>query len=269
MILDTVRQTLKQITPAPVWSFLRNTYWLHIHDRSWYEDPRGRESQARLRSMHDRYRGERCFILGNGPSLRRMDLTPLRHEYTFGLNRIYLLFSELGFTTSFLVSINDLVIAQCAAEIDALTLPKFITWRARDVVTFDEHTIFVRSGVEEIAFSTDPVSHVNEGATVTFVAMQLAYFLGFEEVILIGVDHSFKTKGPAHKVVVSEGDDPNHFAANYFGKGFRWQLPDLETSELAYAQARRAFEQDGRRIVDATVGGKLEVFPKVAYESLF
>ena len=65
------------------------------------------------------------------------------------------------------------------------------------------------------------------------------------------------------------GDEPNHFNPNYFGTGFRWQLPDLETSELAYRLAKYHFERDGREILDATVDGKLEVFRKVDYQSLF
>jgi hypothetical protein len=69
--------------------------------------------------------------------------------------------------------------------------------------------------------------------------------------------------------VVSQGDDPDHFHTGYFGKGFRWQLPDLETSERGYRMARQAYEQAGREVLDATVGGKLAVFPKAAYESLF
>jgi hypothetical protein len=69
--------------------------------------------------------------------------------------------------------------------------------------------------------------------------------------------------------VVSQGDDPDHFDSRYFGKGFRWQLPDLETSELAYQMARRAYAQAGRQVLDATVGGRLAVFPKVEYETLF
>jgi hypothetical protein len=56
---------------------------------------------------------------------------------------------------------------------------------------------------------------------------------------------------------------------NYFGKGVRWQLPDLDTSEVGYIMAREAFREAGREIVDATVGGKLTVFPKVDYNSLF
>jgi hypothetical protein len=99
--------------------------------------------------------------------------------------------------------------------------------------------------------------------------MQIAYYLGFGKVILIGVDHSFATKGSPNTQVVSQSDDPNHFDPQYFGKGFRWQLPDLENSELAYRIAKCQFERDNREIVDATIGGRLQVFPKVDYRTLF
>ena len=66
-----------------------------------------------LISIRGSHRGERAFIIGNGPSLRETDLSPLRNEFTFGLNRIYLMFPELGFQTSCLVSVNDLVVEQC------------------------------------------------------------------------------------------------------------------------------------------------------------
>ncbi len=106
-------------------------------------------------------------------------------------------------------------------------------------------------------------------ATVTNVALQLAYHMGVQQAILIGVDHNFVSKGPANATVVSEGDDPNHFSPAYFGKGFRWQPPDLETSEIGYRLARRAYEQAGRQVLDATIGGKLTIFEKVAYDLLF
>ena len=77
------------------------------------------------------------------------------------------------------------------------------------------------------------------------------------------------TRGPANAAVVSNGDDLNHFSPNYFGKGFKWQLPDLEGSERAYRLAKVGYEQAGRKVLDATVGGKLEVFPKVSYPDLF
>ncbi len=234
--------------------------------------PWGRRSHARLAELRDAHRGERCFILGNGPSLKRTDLSKLRGETTFGLNRIYLAFPQMGFATTYYVAINYLVIEQCAEDIQALTMPKFLPWGSRRYLGQPQgDTIFLdlvcrrwRPG-----FATDMRRPAWPGATVTFAALQLAYHMGFQQVILIGVDHSFVDKGPAGKTVVSQGDDPNHFDPRYFGKGFRWQLPDLETSEIAYRYAREAFARAGREVLDATIGGKLTIFPKVDYESLF
>ncbi len=227
------------------------------------------ESKRRLAAFKDRHRGQRAFIIGNGPSLRHTDVSKLKGEITFGLNRVYLAFPQWGFHTTYLVSVNDLVIQQCADDLRTLPMWKFFTWRARKWIPLDERTIFLFTTYMGPTFATDARGRLWEGATVTYVALQLAYHMGFDEVILIGVDHNFTTQGPPNQEVVSQGEDPNHFLPNYFGKGFRWQLPDLETSEKAYRMAREAFEAAGRRVVDATIGGKLQVFPKVAYASLF
>lgn len=193
-----------------------------------------------------------------------MDLRPLHGEITFGLNRIYLLFDRIGFATTFLVSVNTHVIEQFADELIEIRSEKLFSWRARRHLERTDAVTFMRS-VSRPHFSRDPSQGLWEGATVTYVAMQVAYYMGFEEVILIGVDHQFSTGGPPHALVTSEGADENHFDPGYFGKGIRWQLPDLETSEYAYALAKEAFEKDGRRVVNATVGGRLEVFPRRAY----
>lgn len=218
--------------------------------------------------MKDKHQGERCFIIGNGPSLKNTDLSLLKDEVTFGLNRIYMLFDQIGFATTYYVAVNKLVIEQCAHDIVNLPCPKFIGWRARDLIDFTDDMMFLysRSGP---SFYTDITKGICEGATVTFVAIQIAYYMGFQKVILIGVDHSFTTQGKPHTTVVSQGDDPNHFDPHYFGKGFRWQLPDLETSETAYNMAKCQFEIDDREIVDATVDGKLQVFSKIDYKTLF
>lgn len=91
-----------------------------------YLNPARRDSIARLAALRDRHRGERCFILGNGPSLKRTDLSKLRNETTFGLNRIYLAFPEMGFETSYYLCVNDLVVEQTSADIQRLTMPRFV-----------------------------------------------------------------------------------------------------------------------------------------------
>jgi len=228
----------------------------------------GRASKQHLKAVASAYQGERCVIIGNGPSLRNTDLSLIKDEFTFGLNRIYLNYETMGYQTSCLVCVNHHVMDQWGPEFDALNIPKYFDWKARGFVRPDAQTTFFRS-VTGPKFSTCiPEEGLWQGATVTYAAMQLAYHMGFSQVILIGVDHSFVTQGPAHQLVTSEGDDPNHFHPDYFGKGSRWQLPDLETSEIAYGLARKQFESSGRRIVDATIGGKLTVLPKSDLRSL-
>jgi hypothetical protein len=271
-----MKQTLKPTIPVPAWLALRETYQsLRRLPQllSTYLHPWRRESIRRLAALKDAYRGQRAFIIANGPSLKQTDLSKLRDEVTFGMNRIYLMFPELGFSTTYLVVVNDLVIEQTAADLAGLTLPKFLSWRSRrffpSSLPIAQLPTFIYTTYESPRFSRDVRGRVWEGATVTNVTLQLAFHMGFQKVILIGADHSYAAKGKPNTTVTSQGDDPNHFSPAYFGKGFRWQLPDLETSEIGYAMARDAYQAAGREVLDATIGGKLTIFPKVEYNSLF
>lgn len=236
----------------------------------WALDPRGLRSRAALRAMKDRHSGERCVLIGNGPSLKNTDLSLLYNEVTFSMNRGYLYYDRIGKPCTYHVTVNGLVIEQFHTELENLETTRFVTWGQRHPLRRDTDTIFIGGPMLDLypRFCKDPTRDLWTGATVTYVSLQLAYYLGFSQVILIGVDHNFATQGDANREVVSEGTDPNHFHPDYFGKGVRWQLPDLETSEIAYRLARQAFEADGREILDATVGGKLKVFPKVEYEEV-
>ncbi|HEX9796608.1 MAG TPA: 6-hydroxymethylpterin diphosphokinase MptE-like protein [Anaerolineales bacterium] len=261
---------IKPRIPRSLWQLITAPYWWWYnrarHQVAGVVHPARRRSIRELRELKGAHAGERCFIMGNGPSLAKMDLSMLANEVTFGMNRIYLLFPELSWRPSYYVAVNSLVIEQCADEIKALTMPKFVTWRARRWMLEDPTVVFLDTDyTDPPTFSRDVSGRVFEGSTVTYVALQLAYHLGFRQVILIGVDHIFRTTGPPNVTITSQGDDRDHFATGYFGQGFRWQLPDLAASERAYQMARQAFEADGRQVLDATVGGKLTVFPKVSF----
>ncbi len=266
-----MRDTLKKTLPEPLLNALRTAKdwskvageWPNARLHPWRVD-----SIRKLNELRNSHRGERCVIIGNGPSLKNTDLSKLRNVFTFGMNRFYMAFPDLGFTTSALLSVNDLVIEQCAEDIRKLPIPTFVSWRSRKHIQPAPNLHYLYTSYVLPGFNGNAAGRLWEGATVTFVAMQLAYFMGFKQVILIGVDHNFTTQGTPNTTVVSSGDDPNHFNPAYFGKGFRWQLPDLETSEIAYLMAKSAYEKDSREILDATVGGKLTVFPKVNFDSI-
>ena len=267
-----MKNKVKQYAPLSLWrsaSSLRYAFQRAVLWPAATFHPLRRNSIQQLAAYEDAHRRQRCFIIGNGPSLKKTDLSKLHSEFTFGLNRIYLLFPELGFRTTYYLSVNSLVIEQCAKDIRSLPMPKFLSWRSHHLIEPGQDMIFLYTTYTGPKFAQDARGRLWEGATVTYVALQVAYYMGFEQVILIGVDHSFRTQGEPNTTITSQGDDVDHFDTEYFGKGFRWQLPDLQTSERAYWMAQQAYEKDKRQVLDATIGGKLTVFPKVKYDDLF
>ena len=255
-VLTAAARRIENLPHIMAWGF-------NLGDTGFYKE--------KLRSYRNIHQGERCFIIGNGPSLKSMNLELLNSEYTFGLNRIYLLFDQINFRPTYLVSINSLVLEQFSEEIAALDIQKFLNWNQRKLYSKKDETLnFIKLSLEiNDGFQKEVTSPISSGGTVTYVAMQLAYWMGFQEVVLIGVDHSFTEKGTPNKTEMRSSEvDKNHFHPDYFPKGSKWQLPDLQRSELAYQMAKEAFEADGRRIVDATVGGKLQIFDKEDYEKV-
>jgi hypothetical protein len=195
-----------------------------------------------------------------------MDLTPLKDCICFGLNKIYLMLDKVDLQIDYHVAVNPLVIEQSAQEFVKLGCPSFLSYRASRGLALDDFDFYyLMTTGSPFVFKTDIQGPIFEGYTVTFVAMQLAYYMGFSEVYLIGVDHNFITHGNPNEKQFLEGPDSNHFHPDYFS-GKEWHLPDLEGSELAYRLAKYHFEISGKKIFDATVDGKLEVFPKMAFE---
>lgn len=50
----------------------------------------------KLREIKNSHKGERCFVVANGPSLTSEDLEKIyqNNEYSFGMNRIYKMFDQ-------------------------------------------------------------------------------------------------------------------------------------------------------------------------------
>jgi len=219
----------------------------------------------RFRNLHP---GQRCVIVCNGPSLNRMDLTPLRDEVVIGLNKIHLGLARFGFYPRYLVAVNPLVVEQTRDVLAGMSAVRFIGARAAAHLPEDAFTHHVRILTPPVVFSTDLTQGLREGGTVTHAALQIAWWMGFTEVVIVGMDHRYSFVGAPHETTLLTGPDLNHFSPAYFS-GQRWDNPNLERSETSYAEARRVFEAAGRRIIDATLEGACTVFPKADYRSLF
>ena len=141
----------------------------------------------------------------------------------------------------------------------------FLSYTGADGVIDERPNIHRLHTLNTWSFYDDISQPICEGNTVTFVAMQIAFFMGFERVFLIGVDHSFKQSGDSHETQIYDGNDENHFHPDYF-KGQKWQLADVYGSEVSYHLANYHYKKSERQIFDATLNGKLEVFPKISFE---
>lgn len=242
------------------------------HSLAWIFKSRAQENKNRITQFHNIHSGKRCFIVANGPSLAKINLDLLKEEYTFGLNRVYLNFSKSSFRPTYYIAVNELVLEQFSHDIALLEMPKFINWNRRSFYDENDMSIYyIKSKmVVKDVFKSDLTQPIVFGGTVSFVALQIAYYMGFEKVILIGLDHSYVDKGtPSKTVVQTNNQDQSHFHPDYFPKGYKWQLPDLLRSEIDYVLALKNYQEDHRQILDATIGGKCPVFPKIDYFSLF
>jgi hypothetical protein len=237
-----------------------------IIDRlQWDFHPYSWPSRNKIRRWKNLHHGKKAVILCNGPSLNKVDFAILEHAkvFTFGLNKINLLFTDNRFRPAAIVAINPFVIEQNAEFYNTTEIPLFINRLGTKWVKLRDNVIFLHSALgRERQFARDCSLSIYQGYTVTYVAMQLAFHMGFKRVALVGCDHSFASQGPANKTVTAEATDPNHFHPKYFADGVEWQLPDLAGSEVHYETAREIYGQFNREIINCTDGGKLEIFPR-------
>ncbi len=226
------------------------------------------EREQLIVNLRDSCNGQPLLIVGNGPSLNSTPLDQFQGIQAIGMNKIDLIYPRTDWRPDLVVCINNLVARQNQDSWVSAGIPVYLSWKCRHFIRRElrrEFSYFLsRTAVE---FSNDISNGVGTAGTVTFTALQFAYFMGADPIIIVGVDHSFS--GPDNQAYVIRkrtGIDQDHFDPNYFADGQMWGLPNLPMNERGYALARGAFAANGRRVVDATVGGKLTVFEKVSID---
>ena len=243
--------------------------------------------RTRLEQLKDKYVGNRCFVIGNGPSLNRTPLHLLKNEFTFGVNRFYLMHERLDWQPTFYTANDWRVVLDCAEEINALQGSlKFLDERFHGLLVDSESVHWYWHGRTlapgEEGFSTDASLGIRGAGSVVGSAIQLAYHMGFDPIYLIGVDVSYaipstvKQEGPDRfgngvglYLTSTEDDDANHFDRRYFGTGRKWHDPNVKRMIEGFEQCQKGVVTRGRSILNATVGGQLEVFPRVEIRDLF
>jgi len=245
-----------------------------------YEGRWHAEHRPRLAALRDRHRGQRVFVLGNGPSLGRIDLDRLAGQVAIGVNGLFLAFPTTRFRPTHYMVEDHLVAEDRAEALNALPSGMtrlyplnlaYVLDEGPDVLWFDHRP---RPGwPDRFDVSLDALALTYAGCTVAFTAIQLAAFMGAREIILLGIDLDYAIptdaqrtgggKGSGPGVLDMASDDPNHFHPDYFGKGKRWHDPQVENMGRAFAAARDVLGGMGVRLINATPGGRMGLVPRV------
>lgn len=240
-------------------------------------------NDARIARLKDRHVGRRCFIIGNGPSLKTGDLDRLKGELTFGCNKIYLAFARTEWRPTYLAVADELVALNNRRELRSLKLDKLYSWEAADILLPDRRATVIyllphprdEQGEQTLGFSSDMMKGSHGGYTILYFCLQMAVYMGVREIYLIGLDFSF-TLSPSTgeslpisgEVLVSLGER-NHFHPDYRKPGETWTRPDLEAQRRAFQMARESIEGIGGRVLNASRETKLDVLERVAFDDLF
>jgi len=194
----------------------------------------------------NKHKDETCYIAANGPGLNNIDSSKLAFP-VFALNRGYL---KKDLPITYLVVVNDLVEKQFKDEILAVECEQVFS-------NSIPGTVQLKWTPDVPSFQPNPIDFPSwQGHTVTFVALQLAFEMGFSTVYLIGLDHHFSyqytKKEKGKRGLISTGLDVNHFDSNYFGEGVVWDAANLTKSEEAFKLADEYYREHGRVIYNVS-----------------
>lgn len=245
------------------------------------------DRNKQFKNLHD---GKRCFIIGNGPSLALSDLDKIKKEISFGCNSIYALYSKTEWRPTYYCSSdpigiklyfgNGAVLSKIANNSTAV-----FTNILYDIYCSEnrpDNLFFYKTYLETIdgliCFSSDFSDKVYISGTITYIMLQLAVYMGFKEIYLLGIDFTFSAERKYDGSIV-RNDVVNHQADieieedklkpainNVYGNDY---LADIDKQLAGYKAAKQYADYHGIKIYNATRGGKLEVFPRVDFDSLF
>lgn len=226
-----------------------------------------------LKKYKDIHKGKRAFIIGNGPSLRVEDLETLHahHEICFAANRVYKVYGQTRWRADYLLFSDERIIKKSEEDIRQLTgrIIMADAFHGSDIPIFDNvayiHQIYEEYYPSCPGFSEDITEGLYCGYSVIYdMALQLMAYMGVSEIYLLGLDHSW-TKDVT--------EECNHFTKDYYNEtlveAFKDFVPEIKKMNKAYERARLYSEQNGFKIFNATRGGKLEVFERVDFDSLW
>lgn len=233
-----------------------SSYLLRLLGIKWKYD------YTRLKKFKGIHQGQRCFIVGTGPSLRMEDLELIKNDISFSVNSIVLSFPDTTWRPTYYTIGDSFGYEKLKDAIREAHMPIIFNGISTRIMTPKMNVDFIPYPVNLLdhgkmipqhlnRFSGNAFRVVYSGHSITYSTMELAVYMGFKEIVLLGVDCDY-SKAVNHIKAYSVQTDMN---AAYLMRE-------------SYKVARKWADEHGVKILNATRNAKLDVFEKVVLEDL-
>lgn len=255
---------------TPLYKITRMIYLFHVEDKLrdakvFYRKIKG-DRNMQLEELHNKFVGERCFIVCNGPSLTIEDLNKLKNEYCFSMNSVINGIDKTDWYPMF-YGIQDMnvykkileSVLNCKSKYIFISdeVRKFSYPSPHDAILFKHYQEgnYPDNPYPNFRFSNDAALAVFDGFSIAYSLLQIACYLGFREIYLIGNDCSYSVDPQKQHFANSGHVDPN---------AYRIGAKQIQ----AYKCAKKYCDANGIKVYNATRGGALEVFPRVNIDDM-
>ena len=160
----------------------------------------------------------------------------------------------------------------CGLKADAKFIPIQLKWWNDIAIDDAKYFNIVSQQVDDpqqFLFSDDIPHCVYNSMTGMYTAAQIAAYMGFTAIYMIGVDHHFRVSQNKQGEIVVDPSVKDYSTDTYNEDKDKLYIPNTERSTLTYVAMKRHCDSRGIQVYNATRGGKLEVFPRVDFDTLF
>jgi hypothetical protein len=225
--------------------------------------------------LKDKYKGETCFIVGNGPSLKEIDLKRLAGQNVFATNRFSLHKDFDKIKPRFYCAIDPGFFRESEVSHEWVESIKrkdtngiifFFPVLQKEFVEknlnfLKKENIFYLSMIgdfkENCRFNIDISTSIPSLINVIQGCLIPAYYMGFEKIYLLGVEHDFAVKSTGH-FYKGLGID--------FSESYELCLKNVAKLFAGYRLLKKKFV--GTEVYNLTPNSYLDVFEFDKYENV-
>ena len=283
---------------------LSNIKWDIVFYIKFLVDKNFRTILLRNKDLKGRHIGKRCFIVGNGPSLKKMDLSRLRDEITITVNNIMnnqeiynAVYADYHVFIDPMYSSLESSKPQGADTIELLKSINYPDKQPACLVSYEGLSSYKKNGLvnhlnlyylyqhrnmlNRYSHSIDLTKNIPSSQNVTQAAIFSAIYMGFKEIYLIGCDMTsvfltFETNEDGERAISKSFhayqyniNEEKTMLKNANKHDNEYMLYDYAKTFTIFKRIRKYAEKNDIKIFNATIGGGLDVFERVKYSSLF